>query len=430
MKILVIGSGGREHALAWKAARSARVERVLVAPGNGGTATEPGVVNVPIDADRIDDLIDLAHREGVDLTVVGPEAPLAAGIVDRFEDAGLRCFGPSARAAELEASKAFAKAFMQRHAIPSAAHGVAESVTDGLDLAERIGYPAVIKADGLAAGKGVVIVENAVEAKHCLEDMLSGHAFGQAGRRVVIEEFLSGEEISYIVIAHGRSFQALASSQDHKRRDEGDVGPNTGGMGAYSPAPALDPASERLVIDQVIQPTLDGLASEGRAFCGFLYAGLMLTAQGPKVLEFNVRFGDPETQPILMRLQSDLIDLIDHGLNGEPERADLRWDPRAAVGIVLAANGYPSDYLSNRPIRGLERKFPDHVKVFHAGTRLDDSGRVVTSGGRVLCLTALGETVAVARQQALEWIERIEFEGAFYRRDIGQRAISGDHETN
>ena len=422
MKVLIIGGGGREHALAWKAAQSPNVSEVLVAPGNAGTALEPKIRNVPIKADDLDALVELARSEDVTLTIVGPEAPLAAGVVDRFNDHGLRCFGPSSKAAQLESSKAFAKDFMVRYGIPTAAHAVVESVDEGLAQARRMGFPVVLKADGLAAGKGVVIVESESEAGETLQAMLSGSAFGAAGQRVVVEEFLIGEEASFIVVADGRQALPLASSQDHKRRDDNDQGPNTGGMGAYSPAPAVKEEVHARLMREVIEPTLAGLEADGRRFTGFLYAGVMLTPTGPKVLEFNVRFGDPETQPILMRLRSDLVETLIKVLDGRIDQISLHWDARPALGIVMAAGGYPEHYETGKPISGLNRSLPDDLKVFHAGTRLDGD-RVVTNGGRVLCVTALGDTVAQAQRRALEWSAGIGFEDAFYRSDIGRRAI-------
>jgi phosphoribosylamine--glycine ligase len=423
MKLLVVGGGGREHALAWKLAQSQQVDEVIVAPGNAGTATEPGLRNAEVGAEDIDGLIELARSESVGLTVVGPEAPLAAGIVDRFADAGLKCFGPSADAAQLESSKAFAKDFMARHDIPTAAYGVVETVEAGMEMIEGIGLPVVLKADGLAAGKGVVIVDTDEQARETLEDMLSGEAFGQAGHRVVIEEFLVGEEASFIVVASGRQFLSMASSQDHKRRDDGDRGPNTGGMGAYSPAPAVDETVHRQIVEGIIEPTLAGLEADGCPFTGFLYAGVMLTATGPKVLEFNVRFGDPETQPIMMRLRSDFVDIIEHALDGTLDEIEPEWDRRTALGVVMAAGGYPGSYEKGHPIHGLDTEFPDDVRVFHAGTAFDDEGRVVTSGGRVLALCALGDTPREAQARAYQWIAKIGFEDDFYRSDIGFRAI-------
>ncbi len=423
MKVLIIGSGGREHALAWKAAQSSLVDDVLVAPGNAGTALEPGVRNVAIAVEDIDGLLQLAIDENIQLTIVGPEVPLAAGVVDRFNERDLRCFGPNAGAAQLESSKAFAKAFMARHAIPTAAYAVVDTVADGMDKAKAIGFPLVLKADGLAAGKGVVIVEDEQQAETTLQDMLSGNAFGAAGHRVVVEEFLVGEEASFIVIAEGERAVPLASSQDHKRRDDGDLGPNTGGMGAYSPAPAVDQAMHERIMAEVIQPTLQGMAADGHRFTGFLYAGVMLTDAGPKVLEFNVRFGDPETQPILMRLQSDLVQTLLTVLDGRIDEVELEWDPRTALGIVVAAGGYPDAYAKGKVISGLDAVPTAEIKVFHAGTRMDGD-QVVTSGGRVLCVTALGDSVAEAQARALDWAGRIGFDGAFYRRDIGHRAIA------
>jgi phosphoribosylamine--glycine ligase len=426
MKVLVVGGGGREHALAWKLAQSKHVDEVIVAPGNAGTASDPGMRNAGVGAEDLDGLIELAKSESVGLTVVGPEAPLAAGIVDRFEEAGLKCFGPRGDAARLESSKAFAKDFMFRHDIPTAAFGVVDDVDEGMEMIEGIGLPVVLKADGLAAGKGVVIVETEAQARETLEDMLSGEAFGQAGRRVVIEEFLVGEEASFIVVASGRQFLSMASSQDHKRRDDGDRGPNTGGMGAYSPAPAVDEAVHRRIVEEIIEPTLEGLAEDGADFTGFLYAGVMLTATGPKVLEFNVRFGDPETQPIMLRLKSDLVEIIEHALDGTLDRIEPEWDERTALAVVMAAGGYPGRYEKGRPITGLESSFPEGVKVFHAGTAFDDEGRVVSSGGRVLALCALGDTVKEAQARAYQWIAQIGFEDAFYRSDIGFRAVDRD----
>jgi len=429
MKVLVVGGGGREHALAWKLAQSDKVDEVIVAPGNAGTASEAAMRNADVDADDIDGLIDLARSESVELTVVGPEAPLAAGIVDRFAEAGLKCFGPSAKAARLESSKAFAKDFMSRHEIPTAAFGVVEDVDEGMEMIHGIGLPVVLKADGLAAGKGVVIAESEHEARATLKDMLSGEAFGRAGRRVVIEEFLVGEEASFIVIANGTQFLSMASSQDHKRRDDGDRGPNTGGMGAYSPAPAVDESVHRTIVETVIEPTLEGMNADGCPFTGFLYAGVMLTATGPKVLEFNVRFGDPETQPIMLRLESDLVELIEHALEGALDRIEPEWDEQTALAVVMAAGGYPGSYQKGHPITGLNTGFPDYVKVFHAGTTMDEEDRAVTAGGRVLAVCALGDTPKQAQARAYQWIAQIGFEDAFYRSDIGFRAIASDQES-
>lgn len=424
MKVLVVGGGGREHALAWKAAQSVQVTEVLVAPGNAGTAREAKCRNVEVAAEDVDGLLQLAQQEAIDLTIIGPEAPLAAGVVDRFNAAGLACFGPTSAAAQLESSKAFAKNFMARHGIPTARYGVAESLEAGLALVEDIGFPLVLKADGLAAGKGVVIAEDLATATSVLSAMLSGQSFGQAGHRVVVEEFLTGEEASFIVIARGQEVVPMATSQDHKRRDVGDAGPNTGGMGAYSPAPVVTDEVDAQIMDQIIRPTLAGMASDGHDFTGFLYAGVMLTATGPKVLEFNVRFGDPETQPVLLRLRSDLVEVLQRTLNGDLQNLTLHWDERVALGIVLAAGGYPEGYAKGFPIAGLDHDAPSQTKIFHAGTGFDGQGQVVTSGGRVLCATALGNTVEEARQAALDAVRTVHFEGSFYRDDIGHRAIT------
>ncbi|MDA3912912.1 phosphoribosylamine--glycine ligase, partial [Oleiagrimonas sp.] len=375
MKVLVIGGGGREHALAWKLKQSKRVSEVMVAPGNAGTALEPGLRNVAVDVNDIGALLQLARDQAVDLTVVGPEAPLVAGVVDRFRAAGLRCFGPRAIAAQLEGSKAFSKDFLQRHNIPTAGYAVFTELDRALTFVRKQKIPIVIKADGLAAGKGVVVALTLADAEQALHDMLGGKAFGQASARVVIEEFLEGEEASYIVVSDGHGFLPMASSQDHKRRDEGDLGPNTGGMGAYSPAPVVTAEVERRIQEQVIEPTLRGMAAEGAPFIGFLYAGLMIDRDGaPKVVEFNVRFGDPETQPIMLRLQSDMVDLVEAALDGKLERVDMKWDPRPAIAVVLASGGYPGKVRSGLPIQGHDQDFGNDVKVFHAGTQLDDDG--------------------------------------------------------
>ncbi len=424
MNVLVIGNGGREHALAWKLAQSSKVSDVFVAPGNAGTAGEPKCTNVPIQADDIPALLAWAKDHAIGLTVVGPEAPLALGIVDRFQAEGLPCFGPSAQAAQLESSKAFAKAFMLRHGIPTAQSKTVTDVASGLDFIDTLGLPAVIKADGLAAGKGVVIAQTRQEAQTTLEQMLGGHAFGEAGHQVVIEEYLSGEEASFIVVASGDEVLPLATSQDHKRRDNDDQGPNTGGMGAYSPAPVVDDALADTIMAQVIRPTMAGLNAEGIPFCGFLYAGIMITETGPRVLEFNVRFGDPETQPILMRLQSDLVPILESALNGTLKDSAIQWDPRVALGVVLAAEGYPGAYEKGRPILGLDGVDTDDIKVFHAGTALDEHKQVVSAGGRVLCLVALGKDTHSAQLKAYAALGAIEMAGGFYRTDIGQRAIN------
>ncbi len=425
MKVLVIGGGGREHALAWKAARSPDVDEVLVAPGNAGTATEPGLRNVEVGDTDIDGLVALARDEAVGLVMVGPETPLAAGVTDRMREAGIPCFGPTAAAARLEASKAYAKEFLNRYSIPTAAWNVFTESSPALDFCRQTGFPVVIKADGLAAGKGVVIAENESEARTALEGMLSGNAFGDAGSRVVVEEFLIGEEASFIVMVDGTNILPLASSQDHKRRDAGDEGPNTGGMGAYSPAPVVDGAATEEIMERVIGPTVEGMKAEGHPFTGFLYAGLMMTTEGPKVLEFNVRFGDPETQPVMMRLRSDLVALCRAALDGRLDECRVDWDPACALGVVVASGGYPGKYRKGLPITGLDGDFPEHVKIFHAGTRLEGN-QVVTSGGRVLCVTALGDTITRAQREAYLATARIGFEGAYWREDIGHRAIDRD----
>jgi phosphoribosylamine---glycine ligase len=424
MKILLIGSGGREHALAWRLRQSPRVDEVIVAPGNAGTEHEPGVRNAAVAATDIEGLLHLAKVENVALTVVGPEAPLVAGIVDRFSAAGMRCFGPSAKAAQLEGSKAYAKDFLARHKIPTAHYAVFDELQPALAHVRRHGAPIVIKADGLAAGKGVVVATTLDEAERALHDMLGAHALGTAGARVVIEEFLDGEEASYIVIADGKHALPMATSQDHKRIGDGDIGPNTGGMGAYSPAPVVTPEVERRILTDVIAPTLAAMAAEGAPFTGFLYAGLMIDRTGaPKVIEFNVRLGDPETQPILMRLESDLFALIQAALDGTLHTMQTRWDPRPAIGIVLAADGYPGTVRGGDEIQGHAAHFSDDVKVFHAGTKFGN-GRTLTAGGRVLTVCALGTDLRAAQQRAYAAIERIHFDGMQYRRDIGHRALS------
>jgi phosphoribosylamine--glycine ligase len=420
LKILVIGSGGREHALAWKLAQSPRVFKVFVAPGNAGTAIEPGVSNVPNGS--FSALIEFVKKEGVALTVVGPEAPLAAGVVDAFQSAGLRIFGPTQKAAQLESSKEFAKSFMLRHRIPTAAYasfGDAQPAHAYIDLR---GAPIVVKADGLAAGKGVVVAATAEEAHAAVDMMLVDNRMGTAGARVVIEECLTGEEASFIVLADGRNALSLASSQDHKRLLDGDTGPNTGGMGAYSPAPVITPAVHARVMREVINPALAGMRAEGLPYTGFLYAGLMIGRDGQmKVLEFNCRLGDPETQPMMLRLKSDLLGLIEHALAGTLEQAEAEWDPRVALGVVLAAAGYPEAPRTGNTIEGLPEAGEDY-RVFHAGTRLE-AERVTVSGGRVLCVTALGHNVRTAQRRAYDIVSRIRFDGVQYRRDIGNRAL-------
>jgi phosphoribosylamine--glycine ligase len=424
MKVLVIGSGGREHALAWKLRQSPQVSEVIVAPGNAGTAHEHGVRNVDVAANDIDGLLKLAKAEKIGLTVVGPEVPLVAGVVDRFRGAGLRIFGPRAIAAQLEGSKAFAKDFLHRHNIPTARYAVFTELNAALAYVRQHGAPIVIKADGLAAGKGVVVALTKADAELALHDMLGAHSFGDASARVVIEEFLEGEEASYIVMSDGSHALPMASSQDHKRRDEGDLGPNTGGMGAYSPAPVVTPEVEQRILKEVIEPTLHGMAAEGAPFMGFLYAGLMIDKSGaPKVIEFNVRFGDPETQPIMMRLKSDLVDLIDAALDGRLEHTTAHWDARPAIGVVMAAGGYPGRVRGDDVIDGLDAPVDRDVKIFHAGTRLDSQGRAVTAGGRVLTVCALGKDIAAARENAYAAASKIHYEGAFCRRDIAHRAL-------
>ncbi len=422
MKVLVIGGGGREHALAWKAAQSPRVETVFVAPGNAGTAREPKVENVTIGAEDIPALVDFARSEAVDLTIVGPEAPLVAGVVDAFRDAGLRCFGPDRGAAQLEGSKAFTKDFLARHGIPTAAYGNFTDVEEAIAYIRRQGAPIVVKADGLAAGKGVILAQSEAEAIDAVRDMLAGNAFGEAGHRVVIEEFLTGEEASFIVMVDGEHILPMATSQDHKARYEGDTGPNTGGMGAYSPAPVVTPEIHDRILREVIEPTVRGMAAEGHPYTGFLYAGLMIAPDGtPKVLEYNVRFGDPETQPIMMRLRSDLVALCEAALEGRLDTASADWDPRAALGVVLAAEGYPGAYRKGDVITGIPEETPD-AKVFHAGTA-EKNGQIVTAGGRVLCAVGLGETVKAARDRAYALVKQIHWDGMVYRTDIGYRAI-------
>ncbi|MFW5824727.1 MAG: phosphoribosylamine--glycine ligase [Marinobacter sp.] len=428
MNILIIGSGGREHALAWKAARSPEADRVFVAPGNAGTALEPRLENVSIDAMDLDALADFAATHEVGLTVVGPEAPLVAGIVDRFEARGLRVFGPTSGAAQLEGSKAFTKDFLARHRIPTAAYANFTDVDQALAYVREQGAPIVIKADGLAAGKGVIVAMSLEEAEAAVRDMLAGNAFGEAGSRVVVEEFLEGEEASFIVMVDGEHVLPMATSQDHKRVGDGDTGPNTGGMGAYSPAPVVTDEVHRRIMDEVIYPTVRGMAAEGHPYKGFLYAGLMIDAAGaPKVIEFNCRFGDPETQPIMLRMQSDLVALCNAAIDGRLDECESQWDPRASVGIVLAAGGYPGSYNKGDVITGLPDTETGGEKVFHAGTRLQGE-QVLTNGGRVLCATALGNTVTDARQRAYQLAGRISWNGVFYRKDIAYRAVAREQD--
>ncbi|MCB1865464.1 MAG: phosphoribosylamine--glycine ligase [Chromatiales bacterium] len=430
MNVLIVGGGGREHALAWRVAQSPQAEAVYVSPGNAGTALEPRLTNVPIDADDLDALVAFAREKAVGLTIVGPEAPLVIGIVDRFREAGLRVFGPTAAAAELEGSKTYSKDFLARHKIPTAAYASFTEVGPALAYLKNQRFPVVIKADGLAAGKGVVIAESPAVASDTVRDMLDGGAFGAAGQRVVIEEFLRGEEASFIVMVDGEHVLAMASSQDHKARDDGDRGPNTGGMGAYSPAPVVTAEMHDRVMREVMLPTVAGMAAEGRPYTGFLYAGLMIDAAGvPKVLEFNCRFGDPETQPIMMRLKSDLIELCVAATEGRLDQVEARWDSRAALGVVMAAGGYPGRYRSGAPITGLDEAESPGVKVFHAGTRLDN-GQVLTAGGRVLCVTALGERILDARVAAYERVATIRWDEVYYRTDIGHRAVGRDLDSD
>jgi phosphoribosylamine---glycine ligase len=424
MKILIIGSGGREHALAWKAAQSNAVDCVYVAPGNAGTATEHGVKNVALDTMDFEGLARFVTAEDIALTIVGPEAPLVAGVVDFFTERGLRCFGPRKGAAQLEGSKAFTKDFLARHNIPTGSYGNFTELAPALAYLREHGAPIVVKADGLAAGKGVIVAETLAQAEDAVTDMLSGNAFGEAGCRVVIEEFLEGEEASFIVMVDGKNVLPMATSQDHKRIGDGDTGPNTGGMGAYSPAPVVTDAVFQRVMDEVILPTVRGMAAEGNDYTGFLYAGLMISPAGePKVIEYNCRFGDPETQPIMMRLQSDLAGLCNAALDGQLDQASASWDTRCAIGVVLAAGGYPGDYGKGAPISGLDHAFPDTIKVFHAGTALKGE-HVVTHGGRVLCVTALGEDIAAAKQACYDAAQHIQWDGVTKRNDIGWRAIA------
>jgi len=419
MKLLVIGSGGREHAMAWKLAQSPRVQKVFVAPGNGGTATENGLENIALTA--IPELVDFARKEAIYLTVVGPEAPLAAGVVDTFADAGLRIFGPRRAAAQLESSKDFAKSFMRRHGIPTARHATFTSAPEAKAYVDQHGAPIVIKADGLAAGKGVVVAATREEAHAAIDLMLGEKKLGAAGERVVIEEFLQGEEASFIVMSDGVNVLPLATSQDHKRLRDGDQGPNTGGMGAYSPAPIVTPKLHARVMREIIAPAIQGMAKDGTPYVGFLYAGLMIDGGTPRTLEFNCRLGDPETQPILIRLKSDLFGLVEHAIAGTLDRAKAEWDRRSALGVVLAAHGYPDEPRKGDRIEGLPKP-SDDCRVFHAGTRKEGSA-IVTNGGRVLCVTALGDSVKMARTRAYEAVDQIRFAGMQYRKDIGYRAL-------
>jgi len=423
MNVLIIGSGGREHALAWKVAQSAKVTKIFVAPGNAGTTLENKVENVAIDVCDIEGLIAFAKENDVAMTIVGPEAPLVIGVVDAFEAAGLNCFGPREGAAQLEGSKAFTKDFLDRHDIPTAWYQNFTEIEPALAYVREKGAPIVVKADGLAAGKGVIVAMTLQEAEDAIKDMLAGNAFGEAGSRVVIEEFLDGEEASFIVMVDGDNVLAMATSQDHKRVGNGDTGPNTGGMGAYSPAPVVTPALHNRIMDEVIYPTVNGMKAEGNTYTGFLYAGLMIMSDGtPKVIEYNCRFGDPETQPIMMRLQSDLVELVEAAFAKKLDTVEAKFDSRAAVGVVLAAGGYPASYAKGDVISGIAPATAD-AKVFHAGTKMQGND-VVTAGGRVLCATALGNSVTQAQQQAYELTKQISWDKSFYRTDIAYRAIS------
>ena len=424
MNVLIIGSGGREHALAWKVAQADSITNVFVAPGNAGTQGEAKVSNVNIGVEDIDALVEFAQKENIGLTIVGPEAPLVIGVVDAFTNAGLKCFGPTEGAAQLEGSKAFTKDFLAKHKIPTAAYGVFTDADLACDYIAEQGAPIVVKADGLAAGKGVIVAETVEQAQEAARDMLIDNKFGDAGARVVVEEFLAGEEASFICMVDGDNILPLATSQDHKARDNGDLGPNTGGMGAYSPAPVVTQEMHDRIMQEVIVPTVEGMKSDGYPYTGFLYAGIMIDANGvPKVLEYNCRFGDPETQPIMMRLQSDLAELCLAAIDKKLDQVTAKWDPRAALGVVLAAGGYPESYAKGLVISGLDDCDTDSCKTFQAGTAMAD-GNVVTSGGRVLCVTALGDTVTQAQELAYQSVKKISWDGMFCRTDIGYRAIA------
>ncbi len=429
MKVMIIGSGGREHALAWKASQSNTVEKVFVVPGNAGTANEPNIENVAGDPMDFSSLVDIAKTKDIGLTIIGPEAPLVDGVVNYFQEQGLLCFGPSQGAAQLEGSKAFSKDFLQRHNIPTSAYQNFTEIEPAIEYLKSQSLPVVIKADGLAAGKGVIIAQNLDEAIETVRDMLSGNSFGEAGNRVVIEEFMPGEEASFIAIVDGKTALPFASSQDHKARDNGDLGPNTGGMGAYSPAPVVSPETHERIMHEVIIPTVNGMAAEGNTYVGFLYAGLMITPEGePKVVEFNCRFGDPEAQPVMMRLQSDLIELCLTAIKGELDKVTVDFDPRPAVGVVLAAGGYPDSYDKGAIITGLDTnqsadsEQSADSKIFHAGTKEID-GEIVTNGGRVLCATAIADNVILAQQAAYSLVDQISWDEVYYRTDIAYRAI-------
>ena len=430
MNVLLIGGGGREHALAWKAAQNPQVENVYVAPGNAGSALEPKLTNVAIAVEDIDALVKFAQDNHVSLTIVGPEVPLVLGVVNRFEEAGLRIFGPTQGAAQLEGSKTFCKDFLARHNIPTAAYGKFTNEDEAIAFVKEQGAPIVVKADGLAAGKGVILADTEQEAIDAIKDMLSGNKFGDAGARVVVEEFLKGEEASFIVMVDGEDVLPMASSQDHKAALNGDTGPNTGGMGAYSPAPVVTAEMEQRILNEVILPTVKGMQAEGNRYRGFLYAGIMVAADGtPNVLEYNCRFGDPETQPIMLRMQSDLVELCNAAIDGTLAQQETLWDPRAAMGVVLAAGGYPDAYNKGDIISGLPETEVAGEKVFHAGTK-DIDGNVTTNGGRVLCATALGNTVTEAQQRAYELTHKISWKDVYYRDDIGHRAVSREQENS
>ncbi|MCG8668905.1 MAG: phosphoribosylamine--glycine ligase [Pseudomonadales bacterium] len=429
MNVLIIGSGGREHALGWKVAQSANVKKVFVAPGNAGTALEPKLENVAIDVLAIEELISFAKENNVELTIVGPEAPLVAGVVDAFSAADLKCFGPTQGAAQLEGSKAFTKDFLARHEIPTAAYGNFTDQEAAINYVKEQGAPIVVKADGLAAGKGVILAQTEQEAIDAIEDMLAGNKFGDAGHRVVVEEFLVGEEASFICMVDGENVLPMATSQDHKARDNGDKGPNTGGMGAYSPAPVVTPDIEKRIMEEVIFPTVKGMAAEGNPYTGFLYAGIMIAPDGtPKVLEYNCRFGDPETQPIMLRLKSDLAELCLTALDKKLDSCSADWDERASLGVVLAAGGYPESYNKGDAILGLPENEQEGQKVFHAGTK-EMEGQVTTNGGRVLCATALGNTVSEAQAKAYELVKQINWKNVYYRDDIGYRAVEREQKV-
>jgi phosphoribosylamine--glycine ligase len=423
MKILIVGNGGREHALAWKIAQSSQISQIFVAPGNAGTALQAKTQNIPIAVTDVTTLAKFAQQQAIDLAIIGPEVALAAGITDAFNPLGIKCFGPTQAATRLESSKTFSKAFMLRHGIPTAQYASFQAVAPALAYLQTHSFPVVIKADGLAAGKGVVIALTYEQAATTVQKMLSGDAFGAAGQQLIIEEFLTGEEASFIVMTDGKHILPFASSQDHKARDNGDLGPNTGGMGAYSPAPVITPELEQRILREIIQPTLDGMAAEGTPYQGFLYAGVMITSDGqPKVLEFNCRLGDPETQPLLMRLKSDLVTLCLAALEGKLATVKSEWDPRVALGVVMAAQGYPLTYPTGEVIHGLSQTLPADCQIFHAGTK-QENGHIVTAGGRVLCVTALGETFAAAQAKAYQWLKTIHWQHVHYRTDIGYRAI-------